>query len=180
MRRFVASVLIAIAPALRAQVPGDARPPAESGEARQLREQIRQRWREHVRTALALSDEQGQRLDATERRFEEQRLPIRTRQREINQALSAELASSAPNEDRVKGLIAEQQQNQARLQQVNRDEDREMQGYLTPVQRARYHNERRRFQEQVAEVVRHHREQRPAPPPPRPRVQQRPPKRGRP
>jgi hypothetical protein len=35
-----------------------------------------------------------------------------------------------------------------------------MQGYLTPVQHARYQEERRRFQERVAEVVRHRREAR--------------------
>ncbi len=56
--------------------------------------------------------------------------------------------------------MGQQQQNQQALQQVNRDEDREMQGYLTPVQRARYQKERQRFQERVAEVVRHWREQR--------------------
>jgi hypothetical protein len=52
---------------------------------------------------------------------------------------------------------------------MNRDEDREMQGYLTPVQHARYQDERHRFQERVAELVRHRREQqRPVRPPPRP------------
>ena len=34
-----------------------------------------------------------------------------------------------------------------------------MQAFLTPVQRARYQEERRKFQERVAEVVRHRREQ---------------------
>ncbi len=35
-----------------------------------------------------------------------------------------------------------------------------MQSYLTPVQHARYQEERRQFQERVAELVRHRREQR--------------------
>ena len=35
-----------------------------------------------------------------------------------------------------------------------------MQGYLTPVQHARYQEERRRFQERVADVVRQRREAR--------------------
>src|SRR5256714_13622060 len=56
--------------------------------------------------------------------------------------------------------MSERQQNQGKLQGVNRDEDREMQGYLTPVQHARYQEARRRFQERVAEVLRHRREQR--------------------
>ena len=130
---------------------------------------MRQRWAVHVRSSLGLSDDQAGKLDATEQRFEQQRQPIRARQRQINQALNAELATQAPNQDRVKQLMSERQQNQLKLQQVNRDEDREMQGYLTPVQRARYQEARRRFQERVAELVRHRREQRQRVPAPRPR-----------
>ena len=35
-----------------------------------------------------------------------------------------------------------------------------MQRYLTPVQRARYQEERRRFQDKVAELIRHRQQQR--------------------
>ncbi len=169
--------MLVLTPALTAQVPGDsgAAPPAD-GEAQRLRAQVRQRWAEHVRTTLELSDAQAGKLDATERRFEEQRQPIRARQRQINQALHTELAAQTPNEDRVKQLMSEREQNQLKLQHVNRDEDREMQGYLTPVQRARYQEERRRFQERVAELVRHRREQRPRLPVQGPRPRRRPPR----
>lgn len=126
--------------------------------AQQLRRQIRERWNQHVRSTLGLTDDQTAKLQATEQRFEGQRQPIRGRQREINQALNDELGSGTPNQDRVKQLINERQENQGKLQQINRDEAREMQGYLTPVQHAQYQEERRRFQERVAEVVRHRRE----------------------
>jgi Spy/CpxP family protein refolding chaperone len=153
-------VLVTTLP-LVAQEPADTGgAPPNGAEAQQLRQQIRQRWNEHVRSTLGLSDDQTAKLQATEQRFEGQRQPIRARQREINQALNAELASGAPNQDRVKQLVNERQDNQLKLQQVNRDEAREMQGYLTPVQHARYQEERRRFQERVAEVVRHRREAR--------------------
>jgi len=146
---------------LVAQEPADtAGAPPNGAEAQQLRQQIRQRWNEHVRSTLGLSDDQTAKLQATEQRFEGQRQPIRARQREINQALNAELASGTPNQDRVKQLVNERQDNQLKLQQMNRDEAREMQGYLTPVQHAQYQEERRRFQERVAEVVRHRREAR--------------------
>jgi Spy/CpxP family protein refolding chaperone len=154
-------MLVATSP-LAGQEPEDsaAAPPANGVEAEQLRRQIRQRWNEHVRSTLGLTDDQTAKLQATEQRFEGQRQPIRTRQREINQALNAELASGTPNQDRVKQLVNERQDNQLKLQQMNHDEAREMQGYLTPVQHARYQEERRRFQERVAELVRHRREQR--------------------
>ncbi len=156
MKRLACILVLALAPALAAQV--------------------RQRWAVHVRSSLGLSDDQAGKLDATEQRFEQQRQPIRAHQRQINQALNAELAAQAPNQDRVKQLMSERQQNQLKLQQVNRDEDREMQGYLTPVQRARYQEERRRFQERVAELVRHRREERQRPPLPRARPRRRPPR----
>jgi len=178
MKRLACILVLALAPALAAQVPGDSgvAPPPDGAEAGQLRAQVRQRWAAHVRSSLGLSDDQAGKLDATEQRFEQQRQPIRAHQRQINQALNAELAAQPPNQDRVKQLMSERQQNQLKLQQVNRDEDREMQGYLTPVQRARYQEERRRFQERVAELVRHRREERQRPPLPRARPRRRPPR----
>lgn len=154
MKRLAWMLLFVLTPALVAQEPGDSGqgPPANGPEAQQIRRQIRQRWNEHVRSTLGLTDEQNTKLQATEERFEGQRQPIRARQREINQALNTELASGTPNQDRVKQLINERQDNQLKLQQVNRDEAREMQGYLTPVQHAQYQEERRKFQERVAQV----------------------------
>ena len=162
MKRLVWMLLLVLTPGLVAQEPGDSgqAPPANGPEARQIRKQIQERWNEHVQSTLGLTDEQATKLHATEERFEGQRQPIRARQREINQALADELGSGTPNQDRVKQLINERQDNQLKLQQVNRDEAREMQGYLTPVQHARYQEERRKFQERVAQVVRQHREER--------------------
>lgn len=172
-------LLVGLAPGLAGQVPGDSggaqRSSPNGTEERQLRAEVRERWRAHVRSTLALSDEQTAQLAATEQRFEAQRQPVRAQQRDINAALQAELSAGTPNEERVKQLIGARQENQLKLQQMNRDEDREMQGYLTPVQRARYQEERRRFQERVAELVRHRRERpRPAPPAPHPVPRRRP------
>src|SRR6266576_2458762 len=164
MKSLVWVLLLATTLPLTAQEPEDtaaALPPNGGGaEAQQLRKQIRQRWNEHVRSTLGLSDDQTVKLQTTEQRFEGQRQPIRARQREINQALNTELGLGTPNQDRVRQLVNERQDNQLKLQQVNRDEAREMQGYLTPVQHARYQEERRRFQERVADLVRHRREAR--------------------
>ena len=162
MKSLVWVLLLATTLPLTAQEPEDTvgAPPPSGAEAQQLRKQIRQRWNEHVRSTLGLSDDQTAKLQATEQRFEEQREPIRARQRQVNQALNAELALGTPNQDRVRQLVNERQDNQLKLQQVNRDEAREMQGYLTPVQHARYQEERRRFQERVADLVRHRREAR--------------------
>ena len=152
MKRLLFIALITLPLPLAAQEAADS--------AQLLRSQIRQRWTAHVRSTLGLDDDQTARLQTTEQNFEGQRQPIRVRQREISRALSSELASGTPNQDRVKQLINERQENQLKLQQLNRDEDRDMQRYLTPVQRARYQEERRRFQDKVAELIRHRQQQR--------------------
>lgn len=162
MKRLVWMLLFVLTPALVAQEAGDSgqSPPANGPEAQRMRTEIRKRWNEHVISTLGLTDDQATKLQATEARFEGQRQPIRSRQREINQALNDELSSGAPNQDHVRQLVNERQDNQLKLQQVNREEAREMQGYLTPVQHARYQEERRKFQERVAQVLRQRREER--------------------
>ena len=178
MKRVVWVLVAAAAtlpPALAAQEPDSgAAPPANGAEAQQLREQIRQRWNQRVRTTLGLSDDQATKLQSTEQRFEAQRAPLRQGQREINQSLRSELANASPNQQRVTELMGRQQETRQKLQQVDRDEDREMEGYLSPVQRARYQAERQRFRERVAEVIRHRREQRRERVGPRPKVPKRP------
>src|SRR6266850_1662491 len=161
MKRLAWILMITLAPTLAGQEPGDSGGDvAPSGQAQQLRERIRERWSQHVRTTLGLDDAQATRLQGTEQRFEEQRQPLRARQRELTATLNGELAAGTPDQERVKQLMNERQENQRKLQEINRSEDREMQAYLSPVQRARYQEERRRFEERVAEVVRHRREAR--------------------
>ncbi|HVH68904.1 MAG TPA: hypothetical protein VM716_13630 [Gemmatimonadales bacterium] len=159
--KLVWMLILAVTLALAAQEPDSGAAAQENSvEAQQLRRQIQQRWNEHVHTALGLSDDQATKLEATEQRFEQQRTPLRQQQRAINQSLRSELASASPNQQRVTELMSRQQENRQKLQQIDRDEDREMEGYLSPVQRARYQTERQRFRERVAEVIRHQREQR--------------------
>lgn len=167
MKRLSWIGVLVLGPALAAQAPADSGMRPDAAQVKALREQVRQRWNEHVRAALELNDDQTAKLQQTEQRFDAERQPIRARQRDVNQALRAELQSSAPEQARVTELMNEQQQNRAKLQEIDRTQDREMQGYLSPVQRARYQNERRQFQEKVAEIVRHRPPQRRAPPPPR-------------
>lgn len=155
MKRLLLVLLLATAAGAAAQQPGDT-----ATQKALLRQLILERWAQHVRTTLGLNDDQAAKLRATEQRYEEQRQPIRARQREINQELQTQLQSAAPDQDRVSVLMNERQENQQKLQQINDAEDTEMRGYLTPVQRARYQEERRRFVARVTEIVRRVRERR--------------------
>jgi len=124
-----------------------------------LRQQIRQRWHEHVRQTLGLTDDQATKVQSTEDRFEQLRVLHRGQIRDINRQLNEELRGGKPNNGRVNQLIQQRQETRMMLEQLNRDEDKEMAGYLSPPQRVRYQQERVRLQERIAEFVRHRREQ---------------------
>ncbi len=159
MQRFwVMGLVLAVAvPAVRAQQPDSAGP--EDADVQALRAQIRERWHEHVRQSLGLSDEQATKVQGTEDRFEQQRVQYRGQIRDINRQLNGEMLSGAPDNDHVNQLILQRQETRMHLEQLNRDEDKEMAGYLSPLQRVRYQQERTRLQERIAEFVRHRREQ---------------------
>ncbi|HYS22194.1 MAG TPA: hypothetical protein VEO73_13980 [Gemmatimonadales bacterium] len=145
------------APAAQAQQPDSAG--LEDPDVPALRQQIRQRWHEHVRQILGLSDDQATKVQSTEDRFEQLRVLHRGQIRDINRQLNEELRGGNPNNGRVNQLIQQRQETRMMLEQLNRDEDKEMAGYLSPPQRVRYQQERVRLQERIAEFVRHRREQ---------------------
>ena len=80
----------------------------------------------------------------------------------------------AANADSVRRLMDARDQNRAALAQLERDEEKEMAAYLTPVQRARYQFLRQRLQERIVEMRRQRREQTIRPPGPRIRRRARP------
>jgi Spy/CpxP family protein refolding chaperone len=156
MKRIVALVLFLVGPALAAQQSSDTGggPPVQ-----RLREQIRQRWNVQVRRQLGLTDDQAAQLRATEERFFQQRRGIQQRQRAVFQGLRAQLQPGvAADADSVRKLLEAREQNRAAMARLDRDEDGEMAGYLSPIQRARYQLMRQRLQERIAEMRRHRRE----------------------
>jgi len=149
------------APALTAQNPPDT---SDAAQTQQLRDQIRVRWQQVVRRQLDLKPDQAARLQQTEDRFAADRRAIAQRQRGVQEALRGQLQPGiAANADSVRRLMDARDQNRAALAQLERDEDKEMAGYLTPVQRARYQVLRQRLQERIVEM----RRQRNQPLPPR-------------
>src|SRR5882672_8219763 len=106
--------------------------PADTGHAGMMK-----RMEDHVRKELGLTDDQAAKLHATHERFEPQRHKIMERQRAIHEALRGQLQPGvAANADSVTKLLDARQQNRAAMIQLGRDADRELAGYLNPVQRA--------------------------------------------
>ena len=121
---------------LAAQEPAE---PQDTAEAAQLRQQIEQRFHQIVRQRLALSDDQDAKLRATQERFGAQRRDLMREQADHRQALDRQMQPGvAANPDSVQLHMQGIQRNQERLLRLQQDEDREMAGYLTPVQRAQY------------------------------------------
>ena len=149
-------LMLAAAVPLAAQDPtaGGAEP-QDTAEAAQLRLQIEQRFHEIVRQRLALTDDQDAKLRATQEKFGAQRRDLMREQADHRQALDRQmLPGVAANPDSVQLHLQGIQRNQERLLRLQQDEDREMAGYLTPVQRAQYQMLRDRLANRLSELRR--------------------------
>src|SRR5213594_4138206 len=150
MKQVLFVMLLALAlPALEAQTRSDT---SGEAEAEQLRQQIRQRWNARVRQELNLSDDQAAKLQGTEQKFTQQRVDLAQRQRAINEALRGQLRPGvAANSDSVRRLMDARDRNRTALAEIDRNENREVSGYLTPVQ-ARYQMMREQLRRRIQEI----------------------------
>jgi len=67
---------------------------------------------------------------------------------------------AAQQRDSVRKLMDGIQAGRAEMVKIEQDQDREMSGYLTPVQRARYQQMRERFMQRIGEMRTERRETR--------------------
>ncbi len=142
-------ILLAVS-GLRAQTPADT---GDDAEVQQLQQRIRERWNERVRQDLNLSDDQAARLQTTEGRFLERRRALARDQRAVGDALRAQLQPGvAANSDSVRKLMDARDHNRATLAQLDGDEDREIAGYSSPVQHARYQAMREQLRRRIQEI----------------------------
>jgi hypothetical protein len=124
-------------------------------EAEQLRGEIERRFAERVRQELALSDEQARKLWATQQRFGERRRGLVRSQAENLRALQRQMRPGvAANPDSVRFYMERRGAVRGELLRLEEDEDREMAGYLTAVQRAQYQFLRQRLLERAADIRR--------------------------
>ena len=140
---------LAFASGLGAQTPPD------SARAEELRLEIERRFGERVRTELALSDEQATKLKATHERVGERRRALMRQQMERRRALQGQMRPGVQaNADSVRKLMDAMHAGRMDMLKIEQDEDKEMSGYLTPVQRAQFQMMRQRFVERIQEVRR--------------------------
>jgi hypothetical protein len=129
------------------------RAPSDTAEAGRLRAQIEQRFNDRVKQELNLNADQATKLRATQERFGTRRRDVMQQQLERRRALENQMQPGiAANSDSVRKLMDGIQAGRAEMVKIEQDQDREMSGYLNPVQRARYQQMRERLMQRVGEM----------------------------
>jgi hypothetical protein len=155
MRSLWFVLAIAFPLGLAAQNPGDSGIGVDSVRLDSLREEILDRYRTRAHEVLSLSTDQVGRFDSTQAHAWAQRRDLMLQRQRINMALRWQLRPGvAASPDSVSRLLDARRRVSESLFRVDDQEDRDMAGFLTPVQRAQYQEFRQRFRERVAEAMR--------------------------
>lgn len=125
----------------------------------QLEQQIRNRIATQLKNQLKLSDDQFAKLQATNKRFEEKRRLLVEQERDARMSMrDLILAGDTTNQAKVSGALDKMMQIQRQRFELVEQEQKELAGYLTPMQRARYlgmqEQMRRRMDEMRAQAGR--------------------------
>lgn len=153
MRKLIWMLGLVLVPALAAQQ--DSMLARDSAVRDQLQREIERRFGAVVQRQLGLTDDQANKLRATEERFRPRRRAIMREQLLLRMGLQDQMRpGEAANSDSVRRLMDGMQANRSALLQIEQEQDREMSGYLTPVQRARYQMLRERLVQRLQEVRR--------------------------
>ncbi len=138
---------VGLAPVVSAQEPRD------TAEAARLRTQIEQRFSERVQQELKLTPDQATKLRASQERFGTRRRALMQQQMARRRALDEQMQPGvAANSDSVRKLMDGMRSARAEMIKIEQEEDQEMSGYLSPVQRARYQHMRERLMQRVGEM----------------------------
>lgn len=157
MNRLCLVLSVVLAPQLAGQEPSPARP--DTAEAGRLRAQIEERFSQRVQRELRLTPDQTAKLRASQERFGTQRRTLMRQQVERRMALHDQMQPGvAANADSVRKLMDGFQAGRGEMLKIDQDEDRDMAGYLTPVQRARYQEMRARLHQRLNEMREQRRE----------------------
>jgi hypothetical protein len=147
------SLTVLLAPGLAAQQGDSARVRSDTAEAGRLRAKIESTFTRRVQQDLNLSQDQAAKLRTTQERFGARRRDVMQQQMERRRALETQMQPGvAANSDSVRKLMDGIQTGRADMLKIEQDQDREMSGYLNPVQRARYQQMRERLMQRVGEV----------------------------
>jgi hypothetical protein len=146
---------VILAPGLAAQQGGRDSVRSDTAEAEQLRTMIEQRFSQRVQQELKLTTEQTGKLRSTQERFGPRRRTLMRQQMERRRALENQMQPGvAANQDSVRKLMDALTTGRLEMVRIQQEENRELNGFLTPVQQVRYNLMRERFMQRVGELRR--------------------------
>lgn len=143
-------------PNARARAGRDTPPPATAANANQqaLARQVRQAFAGVVRRQLSLNDDQARRLQQVDDYYQKQRGEVNKDEREARLALKTALEDSTATPDQAKvdeymGRLVKAQRRRAELLEA---EQKDLSGFLNPVQRAKYVALRDQLNRRIAQL----------------------------
>lgn len=123
--------------------------------AEQLRRLIEQRFSQRVQQELKLTNDQTAKLRDVQERFGPRRRAVIQQQIQQRRALEDQMQPGvAANQDSVRKLTEGLTAGRMEMVRIQQDENKELAGFLTPVQQARYNMMRERFMNRVGEMRR--------------------------
>src|SRR5881409_2422967 len=154
MRKYILlSLAVLIAPSLAAQQRDSVRRVDDTVEVGRLRQRVDSVFSMRVQHELQLTPDQTTKLRSTQERFSTRRRTLMTQQMRRRIALEDQMQPGvAANSDSVRKLMDGIQTGWAEMLKIEQDQDREMAGYLSPVQRARYQQMRERLMQRIGEM----------------------------
>lgn len=118
-----------------------------------LRDRIEQVFLDRAREEMSLSADQVTKLQATSRRMFDRRQVFAAENHRLTAVLAAQMRPGIAGDSRViRSALDSIVAIRVGAAELYRDEQREMSGYLTDVQRAQYHLLRERFLNRVEDV----------------------------
>lgn len=151
----VLGLAVILVPSLSAQQRDSVRQRSDTAEAAELRTMIEQRFSQRVQQELKLTNEQTAKLRNTQERFGPRRRALMRQQMEQRQALEDQMQPGvAANQDSVRKLMDALTTGRLEMVRIQQEENRELNGFLTPVQQVRYNLMRERFMQRVGEMRR--------------------------
>ena len=149
-QRILAMAVLALMPAA-AFAQGGGRGQNPNREATEQR--VRERMATVIQTRLGLTDEQMKKLGETNRRFDERRRLLHDQERDIRMGMRDEmLLGEKASQQKVGELLDRLLKVQRQRLDVVEQEQKELAGFLTPIQRVRFHalqDQMRKFRDEM-------------------------------
>lgn len=127
--------------------------PPPAGKRAALEQQFRERTARLTQQRLGLTDQQLRRLEQTNARFAPQLRQLLTQERDVRRQLRQEMmAGNAANQQHVSELLDTAIRLQKQRIAIVEAEQKDLAGFLTPVQRARYIALQAQFRKRAQEL----------------------------